>query len=57
MSEWATRAFFLYGGQRIAGIGPSIDAHCTFPSINPGRYVYNVLYKIKIHTIFDFIEK
>ncbi|XP_011350489.1 nuclear pore complex protein Nup155 isoform X2 [Ooceraea biroi] len=34
LSEWATRAFFLYGGQRIAGIGPSIDMH-GFSGISP----------------------
>ncbi|XP_018403107.1 PREDICTED: nuclear pore complex protein Nup155 [Cyphomyrmex costatus] len=35
LSEWATRAFFLYGGQRIAGICPPIDIHSGFPTINP----------------------
>ncbi|XP_029678395.1 nuclear pore complex protein Nup155 isoform X1 [Formica exsecta] len=34
LSEWATRAFFLYGSQRIAGIGPAFDMH-GFSSINP----------------------
>ncbi|KAG5343295.1 NU155 protein, partial [Acromyrmex heyeri] len=33
LSEWATRAFFLYGGQRIAGICPPIDMHSGFPTI------------------------
>ncbi|KAL0121289.1 hypothetical protein PUN28_008744 [Cardiocondyla obscurior] len=35
LSEWATRAFFLYGGQRIAGICPPIDMHSGFPTISP----------------------
>lgn len=39
LSEWATRAFFLYGGQRTAGIGLPIDMHSGFSSINPGVYV------------------
>ncbi|KAG5319570.1 NU155 protein, partial [Pseudoatta argentina] len=33
LSEWATRAFFLYGGQRITGICPPIDMHSGFPTI------------------------
>jgi len=46
LSEWATRAFFLYGGQRITGIGPTIDTHSSFPSINPGKYtMFYIRYK------------
>ncbi|XP_014476453.1 PREDICTED: nuclear pore complex protein Nup155 isoform X3 [Dinoponera quadriceps] len=35
LSEWATRAFFLYGGQRTVGIGLPIDMHSGFSNINP----------------------
>ncbi|KAG7189622.1 hypothetical protein KM043_017304 [Ampulex compressa] len=34
LSEWATRAFFLYGGQRIPGIAPAIDMHSGFANMN-----------------------
>ncbi|XP_053970658.1 nuclear pore complex protein Nup154 [Hylaeus anthracinus] len=35
LAEWATRAFFLYGSQQMAGIGPGIDnMHNTFGNIN-----------------------
>ncbi|XP_020280588.1 nuclear pore complex protein Nup155 [Pseudomyrmex gracilis] len=33
LSEWATRAFFLYGGQRTAGISSSLDMHSGFPDL------------------------
>ncbi|XP_001605127.2 nuclear pore complex protein Nup155 isoform X2 [Nasonia vitripennis] len=32
LSEWATRAFFLYGGQRIAPV-QSTEPHTPFPSV------------------------
>ncbi|XP_077271412.1 nuclear pore complex protein Nup154 isoform X2 [Temnothorax americanus] len=35
VAEWATRAFFLFGGQRIAGIYSPIDMHSGFPTITP----------------------
>ncbi|XP_043248349.1 nuclear pore complex protein Nup154 isoform X2 [Colletes gigas] len=34
LAEWATRAFFLHGSQRMTGIGPGIDTHNTFANIN-----------------------
>jgi len=45
LSEWATRAFFLYGGQRIAGICPPIDMHSGFPIISPGILLFSVKLK------------
>lgn len=36
LSEWATRAFFLYGGQKVSGIIPAIDTHNNFSNIHAG---------------------
>ncbi|XP_076649143.1 nuclear pore complex protein Nup154 [Halictus rubicundus] len=35
LAEWATRAFFLYGSQRVAtSIGPGMDVHSSFANMN-----------------------
>ncbi|XP_043495408.1 nuclear pore complex protein Nup155 isoform X2 [Polistes fuscatus] len=36
LCEWAARAFFLYGGQKVSGIIPTIDRHSNFPNIHTG---------------------
>ncbi|XP_051175538.1 nuclear pore complex protein Nup154 isoform X2 [Leptopilina boulardi] len=35
LSEWATRAFFLYGGQRISN-APNMEIHSGFSNLNAG---------------------
>lgn len=50
LAEWATRAFFLYGGQRTAGIGLPVDMHSGFSNINPGAFA---AFPELFHTVCD----